>query len=113
MDNPTCNLCGSEKVSLTLTCHEPACVAKQHPSPHVPAPGPQTLPFPHAWQNRVVEEKAELDERRLKLEKFIGCSTREEIDAMGTEAYMLLMRQAHVMRRLSEVLQARIELFRQ
>jgi hypothetical protein len=108
MDNPTCNLCGSEKVSLTLTCHEPACAARQHPSPHVPALGPKTAPFPHAWQCRVVDERAELDEKIKKLGAFIDS---REVRDLPMDDLVLLFNQHQIMRRYSDILGDRIKRF--
>ena len=61
---------------------------------------------PH--QERVVAEKAELDERIGKLRAFIGSDTFKHVDASEQER---LRRQAYIMKELSQVLGERIKAF--
>lgn len=61
---------------------------------------------PH--QERVVAEKAELDDRLTKLRAFIGGPTFPAIDASEQDR---LRRQARLMTELSQVLDERIKAF--
>jgi hypothetical protein len=72
--------------------------------------GPQTLPFPHAWQNRVVEEKRENDERLGKLQTFLGNPSQTRALSSAEDLQMLL-EQEYLMRRLSDLLRLRIARF--
>lgn len=70
---------------------------------------PKTAPFPHAWQCRVVDEKADNDERMHKLQQFLGDSSLTlKVDVHDLQ---LLLEQEHLMRRLSAVLGERIRRF--
>lgn len=62
--------------------------------------------LPH--QQRVVDEKAELDERLAKLDAFLKTGT---FKSLRDEEQILLDRQAVAMRILSGILRERIALF--
>lgn len=62
---------------------------------------------PH--QQRVIEEKSQLDERNAKLETFIGSSTIFVSLTDGEQT--LLTRQLKVAKELSKILGERIEMF--
>lgn len=61
------------------------------------------------WQVRVIEEKAQLDERRGRLDLFIGSGTYARIE---DEDRALLLTQAELMKELSRVLGDRIKRFK-
>ncbi len=65
-------------------------------------------PAMQEWQKRVVEEKAELDERIEKLEAFIASP---KFEVISTYHAVALKDQAAVMRRYSEILGRRIAMF--
>jgi hypothetical protein len=71
---------------------------------------PKTAPFPHDWQNRVVTEKAELDERLAKLQTFLG-QPSAALREMSIPDLSLLTAQEHYMRCYSNVLRDRIVRF--
>lgn len=60
------------------------------------------------WQQRVIEEKSELDAKITKLREFIGTKEHDKLDATQRT---LLMRQMHTMTAYSVVLGQRIDLF--
>jgi hypothetical protein len=61
---------------------------------------------PH--QQRVVDEKTELDAKRQKLESFLGGSVYQ---SLGDEERILLVEQSEVMKCYSDILGRRIALF--
>lgn len=60
------------------------------------------------YQQRVIDEKAELDERLAKLNKFLATGTFAELPQDEQDR---MQRQAKYMRRYSEILGNRIEAF--
>lgn len=103
---PTCNLCGSEKVSLTLTCHEPACMARQQPSPHGSDGPAEPLPY----QLRVLDEQRNLQLRLSRLQAMLARSDVATAIPDPLER-KLLSCQAAIMTAYGEVLQLRIDRF--
>lgn len=61
-----------------------------------------------SYQQRVIDEKAELDERLVKLNKFFATGTFSELSQDEQDR---LHRQSKVMKRYSEILGQRIEAF--
>jgi hypothetical protein len=61
-----------------------------------------------SWQDRVVEEARQLDERLGKIELYLACSEFTRLDPMDRER---LKAQCRVMRWYSEILHDRIESF--
>jgi len=61
------------------------------------------------WQQRVVDEKAELDEKLSKLQEFIEFSP--SFSTLETRDARLLMQQEYIMRNYSDILAKRIERF--
>ena len=61
-----------------------------------------------AWQERVVQEKAELDEKINKLEQFFSTETYARLSNKHLD---LFDKQIVAMRQYSEALEGRIELF--
>lgn len=61
-----------------------------------------------AHEQRVIEEKKELDQKLEKLNAFTGTPT---FSALGEEDTMLLLKQLRVMEQYSSILQQRIDRF--
>lgn len=61
------------------------------------------------WQQRVIDEKAALDEKATALSDFIGNSGA--FDALDAENQELLKEQCEIMWEYSEILRKRIALF--
>jgi hypothetical protein len=64
--------------------------------------------YQHPYQQRVVTEKAELDEKLAALTTFTGT---ESFRALPEEEQILLLQQGVAMRTYSDILAARIERF--
>jgi hypothetical protein len=62
------------------------------------------------WQDRVIQEKAELDDKLLRLSSFIVGAP--EFDDLKETEKELLIKQESLMSQYSEVLDARIDGFR-
>lgn len=60
------------------------------------------------YQRRVINELQELDEKRSKLDSFLGCTASVQIEPKGRQ---LLEEQLQVMNRYSAILHERISLF--
>ena len=60
------------------------------------------------WQERVIAEKAELDERRIKLRDYLLSQYQQPLPDMNR---LLLIEQADAMSRYSKILAQRIALF--
>lgn len=61
-----------------------------------------------SYQQRVIDEKAELDERLVKINKFFATGTFAELPQDEQDR---MQRQAKVMKRYSEILGQRIDAF--
>jgi len=64
------------------------------------------------YQQRVVEEHDELYVRWLKLGKFLGDATQEQVDQMGIEEYRRLSMQYTIMGQYCSILAERIDNFK-
>ncbi len=62
----------------------------------------------HNWQERVIQEKRDLDVRLANLQAFIASDDCTRLDNYARD---LLHQQVHYMRAYSQVLANRIELF--
>ena len=67
--------------------------------------------LPH--QQRVVEEHDELYVRWVRLGKFLGDATQEQVDQMGIEEYRRLSKQYTIMGEYATILALRIDNFNQ
>lgn len=65
------------------------------------------IPAKPDWQQRIINEKKELDERIEKLKLFIA--TNEKFKELQPRKRALLVEQLEVMRTYSDILAARLE----
>jgi hypothetical protein len=63
-----------------------------------------------AYQQRVIDEKAELDDKLVSLIAFIGSPIYNKMDERGKD---LLVQQSHIMLSYSHTLAARIGTFKE
>lgn len=84
-------------------CHPPQAQQKADALVH-----PETNELRPDWQRRVIEEKAQIDERRVKLNDFV---TTRTFKALPDEDRALLFQQSAVMSELSLILEKRIRRF--
>lgn len=63
------------------------------------------------YQQRVIDEHAELYIRWIKLGKFLSDATQEQVDGMGIEEYRRLSMQHAIMGEYATILALRIDNF--